>query len=181
MMRIMRPVHLAALGLVLVGCAHTTETRESSAELVAAPGTREVVVIDEPPPAQAEAPRARPRLTQTITLGQSNGEATYSAAPAPAAPGQGGSTNNVVVNNHVIVQQAPPVYYGGYGGYGGYGYGYGYGSSGRGGHVRSGGSSSTMWGSSGFEGARRTAAPGQTPAVGGNWAPPPSYGPAPMK
>lgn len=178
MMRIMRPVHLVALGLVLVGCAHTTETRESSAELVAAPATREVVVIDEPPPAETEAPRARPRLTQTITLGQSNGEATYSAAPAPAAQGQGGNTNNVVVNNHVIVQQAPPVYYGGYGGYG-----YGYGTYGRGGHVRSGSSStsSTSWGSNGFEGARRTAAPGQTPAVGGNWAPAPSYGPAPMR
>lgn len=184
MMREMRPVHLVALGLVLAGCAHTTETRETSATIVAAPGTREVIAVEEPPPMQVEPPRARPRLTQTITLGQANGEATYSAAPAPPqgqGQGQGGNTNNVVVNNNVIVQQAPPIYYGGYGGYGSYGYGYG--SSGRG-FARGGGfdrGASGAWGTTGFEGPRRTAPSGQTPGVGGNWAPAPSYGPAPMK
>lgn len=175
----MRPLHLVALGALLVGCAHTTETRETSAEILSAPSAREVVAVDEPPPREAEPPRARPRLTQTITLGQSNGDATYSGAPGAPPQGQAGSTNNVVVNNNVIVQQAPPVYYGGYGGYG-----YGYGSYGSRGFGRGGGfgrSSSAAWGGSGFEGARRTAAPGQTPAVGGNWAPAPSYGPAPMK
>lgn len=178
MMRRMRPVHLVALGLVLVGCAHTTETHESSATVVAAPGTREVIAVEEAPPMQAEPPRARPRLTQTITLGQSSSEAAYSA-PAPATQGQGGATsNNVVVNNNVIVQQAPPVYYGGYGSYG-----YGYGSSSRG--FASGGGfnrgTTGAWGSTGFEGPRRTAPAGQTPGVGGNWPAPPSYGPAPMK
>jgi RNA polymerase primary sigma factor len=33
----------------------------------------------------------------------------------------------------------------------------------------------------GWQGARATAAPGQTPGVGGSWSPPPSYGPAQMK
>src|SRR5688572_24494414 len=107
---------------VLSGCAHTMETQESSATVVSAPpATKEVIAVDEQAP-QEEAPRARPRLTQTVTLGQSNGQAEYSAPPpAPGQPGQGGNTQNVTVNNNVIVNQPPAVY----GGYPAYGYGYG--------------------------------------------------------
>ena len=99
------------------------------------------------------------------------------SAPAPtqAAPG-----TNVVVNNTVVVQAPPPMYYGGYGSYGAYSYGYrGAGRVSDG--PRGGSRGSSMWGSTGWEGARRTAAPGQTPGIGGNWSPPPSFGPAQMK
>ena len=167
----MRPVHLLALGGLLVGCAHASETYESSGTVVAVPLARELVVVDEPPPPESAPPPARPRLTRTITLGQSNEAADYSGPtpPPPAGAGGNANTNNVVVNNNVIVQQSPPRFYGGYGGYG-----YGYGAHGRG-ASRSGfssrGATGRQWGSTGFEGARRTAAPGQTPAVGGNWAP----------
>lgn len=183
MMEEMRSTVLASFAILVVsGCAHTSETRESSTTVVTAPpATRQVIAVDEQPP-QEEAPRARPRITQTITLGQGNGESTYSATPAPAAPqGQQSVTNNVTVNN-VIVNQ-PPVY-GGYGAHGSYGYGA---SAGRGGYgVRTdgfgrGASGGGQWGSSGWEGARRTAAPGATPGVGGNWAPARSYGPSQMK
>jgi len=117
------------------------------------------------------APAARPRLSQTVTLGQGEVEAVTPSAPPTQAQSQSQS-QSVIVNNTVVV----PQYYGGYGGYGGYGYG-GYGGIERGGRS----SSRSGWGASGWEGAGRTAAPGRTPAVGGNWSPPPSYGPAQMK
>jgi hypothetical protein len=182
MMKIMRgriEVVVGLVGLLGVGCAHSSEVRETTVSATTVPETREVVAVEEPVVVESDAPRARPRLTQTITLGQSNGELTYTA-PAQAGGQQaaGGNTSSVVVNNHVVVNQ-PPVYYGGYGGYGGYG-AYGARSYARSdGFARDG--RSAAWGSHGFEGPRRTAAPGQTPGVGGNWAPAPSYGPAPMK
>jgi hypothetical protein len=80
------------------------------------------------------------------------------------------------VNNNI--NMTPPVVYGGYG-YGGYG-GYSYRGS-RGGAVGGRAGTSPAWRASGWEGAQRTAAPGQTPGVGGNWSPPPSYGPQQMK
>ena len=89
------------------------------------------------------------------------------------------------MNNNITVVNGQPGYgYGGYyGTYGGYGYGgYGRGSSalhgGHGGDGMSGrGGSNGAWAPTGWEGAGRTAAPGHTPGVGGNWAPAPSYGP----
>lgn len=193
MMREMRSLLLATAALVLVsGCAHTSETHESSAynaSGVSAPPSQpqgEVIAVDQQV-VQEEAPRARPKLTQTITLGQSNNESTYS--PPPPVPAQGGpGGNNVTVNNNVVVNQ-PPAVYGGWGGYGGYG-SYGYGYSGRGGGygVRTdgfghGGSSrGATWGNTGWEGARgRPAAAGGTPGVGGNWAPAQSFGPSQMR
>jgi hypothetical protein len=172
----MRSTALLLAGLL--GCAHTTETHESSTTIVSAPESKEIIAVDEPP-SREEAPRARPRLAQTITLGQSNGESTYSAAPPAPDQAQGG---NVIVNNNVIINGG----YGGYGGYyGGYSYGYGRGvgirADGTGGH-RGGGSGRVPWGSTGWEGAGgRPAAPGRTPGVGGNWSSPPSYGPSQMK
>jgi len=162
-----------------VGCgAHSTEREVKSTtshEVSPSQAEREVIAVDQSEP-QPEPVRARPRLSQTITLGQGNSEATY-VGPAPApAPGAAAGGNNVIINNNVIVNQPPAVY----GGYGGFGYGR-YGSVGvRDGYSRptTGGS---QWGSTGWEGARRTAAPGQTPGVGGNWSPAPSYGPAPMR
>ena len=172
---------LALTGHVcLVGCAHTTETHESSTTVMSVPPpSREVIAVDQQAPPEPEAPRARPRLTQTVTLGQGNGDPTYSSAPPPPQQGQGGGqTTNVTVNNNVVVNQ-PPVMYGGYGGYG-YG-GYGYGGAAGYGRGFSRGSGGGMWGGNGFEGARRTAPSGGTPGVGGNWPSAPSYGPAQMK
>jgi hypothetical protein len=163
----MRTALLLALGLAATGCAHTAP---------AAPPVEErlVLAVDEAEQEPEPAPLpAAPRLSRTVTLGEASAEAAYTAerpAPPPAPNG-----NNVVVNNTVVVNQAPgflPF------GYGGIGFG-GRGSGGRGeGFGRSAGRS---WGASGFEGAGRTAAPGQTPGVGGNWPAAPSHGPAPMR
>lgn len=190
MMRRMRsPLFVATALLFVSGCAHRSEMHETSSTMMAAPAAEarqepqgEIIAVDQQV-AQPEAPRARPRLTQTITLGQSNNEATYSSPPpAPGQQGPGGT--NVTVNNNVIVNQ-PPAVYGGWGGFGGYGYGYG----GRGGYGarsdgfdRSSSARGATWGNTGWEGARgRPAAAGATPSVGGNWAPAPSYGPSQMK
>jgi hypothetical protein len=188
----MRSPLLAVAALSVVsGCAHTSETHETSTMLVSAPPAQpqgEVIAVDQQLPPE-EAPRARPKLTQTITLGQANNETTYSAQPPAPGQAQGqGNTQNVTVNNNVIVNQ-PPAVYGGWGGYGGYG-SYGYGYSGRGGYgVRADGvgrgssfQGGATWGNTGWEGARgRPAAAGGTPGVGGNWAPAPSFGPSQMK
>ena len=150
----MRPLFLGA-ALVLLGCAHEEELRPARE-----PSTDATFSMAPPPATYAtEAPQGRPRLSKTITLGE---EDHSPSAPPPPAGGPGNGVN-VTVNNNVNV--TPPVVYGGYG-YGGYSYG--------GSHV-------PAWRGSGWEGAQRTAAPGQTPAVGGNWSPPPSYGPRQMK
>jgi hypothetical protein len=200
MMREMRSlllpcVAVAALALS-TGCAHQSELHESTMSASAVTGSThdsspppssqeprgEVIAVDQQV-TREEAPPARPRLTQTVTLGQSNGEATYTAPPPVPAQGQGGNTQNVIVNNNVVVNQ-PPAVYGGWGGYGGYGT-YGYGTRGGGYGVRADGRSSSRgatWGNTGWEGARgRPAAAGATPGVGGNWAPAPSYGPSQMR
>lgn len=194
MMREMRSLLAAPLVALfcLAGCAHSSEMHESTVSSMSAPPPSqpssdpqgEVIAVDQQY-VQEEAPRARPRLTQTITLGQSNAEATYSAPPpSQAQGGQGG--NNVIVNNTVVVQNQAPAVYGGWGGYGGYGsYGYGYrgGSGARVDGRSSGGSTrAATWGNTGWEGAQgRPAAAGATPSVGGNWASAPSYGPRQMK
>lgn len=189
MMREMRsPLLAVACLLVASGCAHQSEVHESSMAVMSAPPSQpegEVIAVDQQV-VQEEAPKARPRLTQTITLGQSNAESTYSAPPPSAAQGQGqgGNTQNVIVNNNVVVNQPPAVYggWGGYGGYGTYGYSRGGASGVRADGFGRGGSSSATWGNTGWEGARgRPAAPGATPSVGGNWAPAPSYGPRQMR
>ena len=130
-----------------------------------------------------EAPAARPRLSQTITLGQGANESVY-GSPAPAQASNGSGSNVTVNNNITVVQQQPPAVYGGYGGYG-YGYG-GYGGGRAYGGREGTGAASTSsrsgaWAPTGWEGAGRTAAPGQTPGVGGNFAPAPSFGPRQMK
>lgn len=168
----------ALSAVLLVACAHAQDdARMPSAEL--APVTFEpvAVVVESPPP--EDAPVARPRLSRTVTLGQGT-EAQYTpSAPRPQSQA-GGPTQNVIVNNNIVVQGAPGYY--GYGvGFGGYG-GFGRTTTSLGGEGRSGAvRGAPQWGSSGWEGARRTAAPGQTPGIGGNWSPPPSYGPAPMR
>lgn len=156
---------------LLLGCAPSRgEVRapalEASNEEAGAPG---------PEPAAEAAPATRPRLSRTVTLGQ--GVVEPYTPPPSAAPGPSPS---VVVNNSIVVQAAPPVY--------GYGYGYGYGRYPADGYAHPsaaaearGGRGAPGWGASGWEGPRGTAAPGRTPGVAGNWAPPPSYGPATMK
>lgn len=161
--------------LVLAGCASRDAHPASPATADEEPVRMEATSASAMP--TEEPPRAPPRLARTVTLGQGQGEDYSDPRAAPAPPASGGS--GVVVNNTVVVQPA----YGGYGygyGYGGYygGYGnYGYGGSREGRGARTGSS----WGASGWEGAQRTAPAGRTPAVGGNWSPPPSYGPAPMR
>ncbi len=165
--------------VVLAGCAHareevraTTVTAEPATETI----EREVLAIDSAPPPEV-VPVARPRLARTITLGQGAEQPYIPAAPPQARTGSASASANVIVNNNVIVQGGAPAYYGG-------GYGYGRATSFYGGESRSFGttpSTPPQWGATGWEGARRTAAPGQTPAVGGNWSPAPSYGPAQMK
>jgi hypothetical protein len=134
----------------------------------------EVVEVTEVvPPVAPEAPAPRRRLSQTVTLGAS--EPIYAAAPAPPAYGAGGP--NVTVNNNVTVVNGQPSY--GYGTYGyGYGRGSGFGSGGRDGRATT---PNNAWAPNGWEGAQRTAAPGRTPGVGGNWAPPADHGPRQMK
>jgi hypothetical protein len=174
----------ASFALSIVGCAHAHEEtmapRTVNNEVVTetTEREREVLAVDRTPVVEAPV-QARPRLSQTVTLGQgTESQYTPSAPPPPAAAAPG-----VVVNNNIVVNGGAPAYYGGYAGYGGYGGRGGYGrpttfyEGGRGPSYRSG----QAWGATGWEGARRTAAPGQTPAVGGNWAPAPSYGPAQMK
>jgi len=177
-----RSVLLSTLGLAFIGCAHREDVHVDSVPSVPVTSTqresdeREVIAVENQPPAQ-QAPAARPRLSQTVTLGE---QQAYAPQPVPTVQGQG-QAPAVIVNNY-NVQQAPPAVYGGYG----YGYGGGsfYGNRATTFNDGRGGSSSRgtpQWGSSGWEGARRTAAPGQTPGVGGNWAPVPSYGPSQMK
>ena len=163
-------VFALALSLGAVACAHEEELRPAEAPLFESA----------PPPAPVYQPpaAARPRLDHTVTLG----EGDYSPAPAPPAPGTPGQAPNVTVNNNIYVQPSGYSYgsYGyGYGGYGGYAY--------RGGGSRvpatngDGRTFVTPWRASGWEGAQRTAAPGQTPGVGGNWAPVHDSGPRQMK
>jgi hypothetical protein len=167
-----------ASAIVLPACAHTREdvhTTTMTAEPALATIDREIDAVDEAPPVEPAPSARRPRLSQTITLGQGTDQ-PYTPSPPPPIPGAG-PTQNVVVNNTVVVQGAP-----GYYGYGGYGRpSTFYSSDGRGAFRGTSGRGIPAWGSSGWEGARRTAAPGQTPGVGGNWSPPPSYGPAQMK
>jgi hypothetical protein len=206
MMVVMNPpcqVWLICAGAVLGGCVQPVspgasparerrETREKGPEvrLGRASESPGAGALDAPLP-----PPSRPRLSRTITLGQ--GEPTYTDGRARDPAPYGGPS--VVVNNQVFVQPSPSLFYGGYGyGYGGYVYGDGgyrqpTGSGGRGGRFGqgSGGAGASGaggaphapsgWSATGWEGAQRTAAPGQTPAVGGNWAPVPDVGPRPMR
>jgi hypothetical protein len=155
--------------VVLSGCAaHAVEQAPPRDERV-------VLAVAEPPPPEPAKPEgARPRLSQTVTLGQTD----YAPPPVQAVPGQAPAQPGVVVNNNVTVVQQPPVFYGGWG-YGGYGYG---GVVRDGGYGRSSQSRGTAgWSNESWGGAQRTAAPGRTPGVGGNWAPAPSHGPRQMK
>jgi hypothetical protein len=172
---------LAAAALALSGCAELMAPPEEPLPPVVvvvmpeAPSARTAEASPDVPLAAAPPPQ-RPRLSQTVTLGKENQDATYTAErPSSAAP-RDGAAANVTVNNQVIVHQAP--------GFLPFGYGFGaepalagYAPRGDGFGKSAGGS----WGASGFEGPARTAAPGQTPAVGGNWPSAPSYGPRSMR
>jgi hypothetical protein len=184
-MKGMRFFAITALALAAapsLGCA-TSMGSATTAErvVIAAPPTlasSEVVVTETVAAPAAEQPGRR-RLSRTVTLGQGASEPLYATPVAQQGTGDG---PNVTVNNNVTVVNQPPVIYGGYGygyGYGSsYGAGYGARDSGRGAGATS---SRPAWAPSGWEGAQRTAAPGRTPGVGGNYAPAPSFGPAPMR
>lgn len=172
-----------------MGCSHATAPArpgappapppESDAWTASAPSAERVAVADLPaqPPFVAR-PEPRQRLTRTITLGQ-----TDAYGPMPAGAAAAGQSGPLVVNNVTVVHQQAPVVYGGWG-YGGYGYG-GQGYGGERGVASGGGAGGTSRGAAssgdGWGGAQTTAAPGRTPSLGGNWAPPPSYGPRTMR
>lgn len=176
---------LGLLGALSIGCATTAGSANGDRVVVAVDASSHSVqsssevmgVTEIIPPVAPEAPQVRRRLSQTVTLGQGTAEAIYAIPPA-AAQGQGQGGNNVTVNNNVTVVQQPPIFYGGYGGYGDGGYGTG--NNGRDGASR-GTPTSQAWAPSGWEGAGRTAAPGRTPGVGGNFSSAPSFGPRSMK
>ena len=190
MMRGMRVTALPALVVICTlatfagGCAHTLESAREDRVVVAVDtkGADPVTAITEPPAVLVAEPVAvRPRLSRTVTLGEGTVEPIY-AVPAQA---QAAGGPNVVVNNNITVVGGPT----GYGGYGGYGYSRSTGRSSGGTGGRADGSARSNdattptqpWAPSGWEGAGRTAAPGQTPHVGGNWAPSPSHGPRQLK
>lgn len=170
--------NLVVLAPLLVACTHNREDVHVAVPPPLVESTtveRDMLAVDSPPlEVLPPAPAPRPRLSQTITLGASDFTPTD---PRPSQPSQGTTTPTVIVNNYNTTTPT----YGYYPAYGPSGF---YGArpttfyDGRGG---SRGGAAPQWGSSGWEGARRTAAPGQTPNIGGNWAPPPSYGPAPMR
>ena len=180
-----------ALSFGSFGCATSLGSASGQERLVVAvdppvqrASSETVEVTELTPQAAAQPDPPRRRLAQTVTLGQGTGEPLY--GPIPQAQGTPGNGTNVTVNNNVTVVNGQPVYYGygSYSGYGGYGYG-GY-ESRRGGNVgardgRGASSSPQAWAPNGWEGAQRTAAPGKTPNVGGNFPPAQSSGPAQMK
>jgi hypothetical protein len=177
---------VGAAGLGSAGCATSMGAGSGDGRVVVAVDTpaqvhtsSEVVQVTEvvqPVAPEAAAPGRR-RLSEVVTLGQGTTEPVYVPGQQPA---QAAGANGVVVNNNITVVNGQPGYgYGGY--YGGYGYG-GYGRSAgalNGARDSRGGTTagSQAWAPNGWEGAQRTAAPGRTPGVGGNWSPAPSYGP----
>ena len=189
-MRSSQPLVSIALAVALVGgatslgCATTAGSANGDRVVVAVDAQQrsssDVVEITEivPPVAVAAPEPARRRLSQTVTLGQGTSEQVYPTTAAPQAAAGGGNSQNVTVNNNVTVVQPAPVY--GYGTYGGYSRSYG-GTTGRDGFGGRGTSTNQAWAPSGWEGAGRTAAPGHTPGVGGNFSPAPSFGPRPMR
>lgn len=163
--------HFALTGMLLLsGCAAAPHEEVVTAH-------SEVIAVDAAPPEVAPPPAPRPRLSRTLTLGQGSESVAYSPAQPPPVP-PAAAAPAVVVNN-ILVPGTPVYGGGGYYGYRGGGYPGGYGLPR--GEARPGAPTSGAWAPSGWEGAGRTAAPGQTPGVGGNWAPVPSYGPRAMR
>jgi len=101
---------------------------------------------------------ARPRLRQTVTLGE-----TYVAAPDPAVPAAGPTVQVNVTNNIPIVVSHPIGY--------GYGYGYGYVSS----------YGYTRGNAAAVVGAPVRATPAMPQKVGGDFPAPPDYGPRALR
>jgi len=109
---------LVTLALASAGCSHDTEEPRTPATHAhasdeAVPATdpdHEVIAVDvapEPPPPPAT---SRPRLSRTITLG----ETQYEPLPDAPPPGPGGGGTTVVVNNYVMTPPPYAAYYGGY-------------------------------------------------------------------
>lgn len=163
---------VVALMIFVIGCAHTTsDVHDVRAGLQEQEKVESSPATDHASADEAQAPIvARPRLARTVTLG----EVDHAPSPSPVAGAGNAGGPTVIVNNVISVSSAPLAL--GYGGYGirsssAYGFRDGYGR----------GRSVQAWAPTGWEGAGRTARPGQTPNVAGNWAPAPSYGPRQMK
>lgn len=141
------------LSLSLAGCASTSGNEWLSSPVEAQPRVFETTEV-----AGEATPAPRPRLSHTVTLGESYADSTRSVAAAPgAAPLQVNVHTPVTVNN-----------YAGYG-YGGYGYNYGsYGAYGYGITARSSSASVHVSG-------------GTPTQVGGDFPAPPDFGPRAYK
>jgi len=140
---------LMALGVALSGCASTSghEWLDSPVEQRA-----EAWAVSAPPPQAPD--ESRPRLSHSVTLGESYVAEPVYGSPAGPAPVQVNVSTPVTINN--------------YGGYGvGYGYGYGYGSS-------------YAYGS-GRVGAPARATSSAAPKVGADFPAPPDYGPRALR
>jgi len=138
---------LLALGVALSGCASTSghEWLDSPVEQRA-----EAWAVSAPPPQAAD--ESRPRLSHTVTLGESYAAEPVYGDPAAPAPVQVNVSTPVIINN--------------YGGYGvGYGYGFGSPYGYAGGRVAS------------PVRAARSAAP----KVGADFPAPPDYGPRALR
>jgi hypothetical protein len=140
---------LMALGLALSSCASTSGHAwlDSPVEQRA-----EAWAVSAPLPQAAE--ESRPRLSHTVTLGESYAAEPVYGNPVGPAPVQINVNTPVIINN--------------YGGYGvGYSYGYGYGSP---------------YGySSGRVDAPARASRGAAPKVGADFPAPPDYGPRALR
>ena len=176
---------------LIVGCAHAQQedvemphARRSAVAAPLASVDREVIAVDTAPPQLTPAYGPRPRLSHVVTLGAGSDVAAYSSAEVRAsAPAERAHT--VVVNNYSPAGGAYGYLIGG--GYGGHGYTLGgdrYVTAPRAGEVYGRGAQGqpiTPWAPTGWEGPGRTAAPGQTPGIGGNFPAVRSFGPAPMR
>jgi hypothetical protein len=141
---------LLALSLAVSGCASTSGQEWLSSAVDQRSEAQQVGDIETDAVAEP-----RPRLSHSVTLGES-----YAAAPDPGAPVGAGSGTTVQVNVPVTINNM--------GGYGyGYSYGYGYGYPyGGGGPV-------------GAAPARTTRS--AAPKVGADFPAPPDYGPRALK
>jgi len=136
-----------ALGLILSSCASTSGRAwlDSPVEQRA-----EAWTASTPPPEPSEAPR--PRLSHTVTLGESYAAEPVYGDPVAPAPVQVNVSTPVIINN-----------------YGGYGAGYGYGYA------------SPYAYSSGRVGAPARATHSAAPKVGADFPAPPDYGPRALR
>jgi hypothetical protein len=143
---------LLLLGLSLPGCATTSgrEWLDAPIEPRAALSASHADFTPPEPP-----PESRPRLRQTVTLGES-----YEVKSSPSRAVASGPAVQVNVHNHIPVVVNNPIGYG-------YGYGYGYGAYG--------------YGAGGGRAPTRATTRSVDTKVGADFPPVPDYGPRALR